>query len=82
MICCFLPLLDGTDYTGVSQSVTFQPGEVEKFISVKIVDDDVSENSESFTVTLTTDDNTINIPIRTSSAGVTIEDQDRKCVSS
>ena len=80
LFIAFLPLLDGADYTGVSQSVTFQPGEVEKFISVKIVDDDMPEGVETFSVTLTTDDTNVNIPIKTSSAEVTIVDHDRKWV--
>ena len=74
----FLPLLDGADYTGVSQSVIFQPGEVEKFISVKIVVDDIQEGVEMFNATLTTDDSNVEIPISTSSANVVIEDQDSK----
>ena len=52
------------------------PGEVEKYISVKIVDDDIQEGVEMFNATLTTDDSNVDIPISTASATVIINDRD------
>ena len=58
--------------------MVFQPGEVEQFISVKIVDDVIQEGVEMFTATLTTDDTNVEIPTRSASANVVIKDQDSK----
>ena len=52
------------------------PGEVEKYISVKIVDDNIQEGVEMFNATLTTDDSNVDIPISTASATVIINDRD------
>ena len=42
----------GTDYTAASGTVTFAPGDTAKTISVPIVDDDVEDGGETFSVTL------------------------------
>ena len=42
----------GSDYTAASGSLTFQPGETRKAITVRILDDDEEEGSELFTVRL------------------------------
>ena len=38
----------GTDYTAVSGTVTFAPGETQKSVTVPIIDDDVSDSGETF----------------------------------
>ena len=43
---------DGSDYTATSGSVTFQPGETVKWVSVAVQDDPINEPTESFTVSL------------------------------
>ena len=52
------------------------PGEVERYIPVKILNDDIQEGIEMFTATLTTDDMNVDIPISTASATVIINDRD------
>jgi hypothetical protein len=42
----------GSDYTATSGTVTFQPGETVKWVSVPVLDDRTSEPTESFTVSL------------------------------
>jgi hypothetical protein len=42
----------GEDYTSTSGTVTFQPGETVKVVSIPVLDDRRSEPSEAFTVTL------------------------------
>ena len=42
----------GADYTAASGTVTFAPGDTAKTIAVPIVDDDVEDGGETFTVTL------------------------------
>ena len=43
---------EGADYTATSGIVTFAPGDTAKTISVPIVDDDVEDGGETFSVTL------------------------------
>ena len=43
---------EGADYTATSGTVTFAPGDTAKTISVPIVDDDVEDTGETFSVTL------------------------------
>ena len=43
---------EGADYTATSGTVTFAPGDTAKTISVPIVDDDVEDGGETFSVTL------------------------------
>ncbi|MFN8524594.1 MAG: Calx-beta domain-containing protein [Chloroflexota bacterium] len=42
----------GSDYTAVSQTVTFNPGETSKPFVVAILGDTIDEPNETFTVTL------------------------------
>ena len=42
----------GEDYTTTNGSVTFDPGDTEKSVSVPITDDDTNENDEDLTLTL------------------------------
>lgn len=56
----FFPTGD-RDYTGSTVTVTFQPGEVQEYVNVTILDDDVLEGVEIFTATLTTDDSNVDI---------------------
>lgn len=42
----------GSDYTAVSGSVSFAAGEASKNITVNVIDDDLNEESENFTVSL------------------------------
>ena len=43
---------EGADYTATSGIVTFAPGDTAKMIAVPIVDDDVEDGGETFSVTL------------------------------
>ena len=42
----------GEDYTAVSGTLTFAPGETSKTVSVPIIDDSISDSGETFTLTL------------------------------
>ena len=43
---------DGVDYVTTAGSLRFEPGEIHKTISIRIVDDDLNEGDETFTVIL------------------------------
>lgn len=44
--------LDGSDYLGLSQDITMQPGETTKTVQVKIYGDTVDETDETFSIVL------------------------------
>ncbi|MBI5484854.1 MAG: right-handed parallel beta-helix repeat-containing protein [Deltaproteobacteria bacterium] len=68
----------GSDYVAASGSITFLPGETEKFISVQILGDTVAESAtEMMYVKLS---NPVGAPLATSSATVVIEDDDRTTI--
>ena len=48
--------LAGSDYAAASGTVTFQPGETEKTVTVDVLDDAVDEGEETMTVTLSEPD--------------------------
>jgi hypothetical protein len=67
----------GSDYTAMSGTLTFAPGELSKNISVPITNDTLFENAnETFTVTLSNP--TSPAILTTSSTTVTINDNDSK----
>jgi Calx-beta domain/RTX calcium-binding nonapeptide repeat (4 copies) len=47
----------GEDYTATSGTITFQPGETSKIINVPLLDNNLSEGDESFTLKITSFDN-------------------------
>ncbi|MDV2998654.1 MAG: hypothetical protein N5P05_000260 [Chroococcopsis gigantea SAG 12.99] len=49
--------LAGQDYTPISGTLTFLPGEISKTINVSIIDDNLSERDEFFTVKLSNPEN-------------------------
>ena len=71
----------GSDYTSVSGTLTFSPGDTTKNVTVTIADDDVDESDETFNLTLT-DAVNASTPIPTGTftirdddtAGVTVSD--------
>ncbi|MDE0679274.1 MAG: hypothetical protein OXI11_03520, partial [Gammaproteobacteria bacterium] len=64
----------GSDYTSVSGTLTFSPGDEEKTISVPVTDDSIDEPGETFTVSLSNPSNAaLGSP---SSSTVTIQDND------
>ena len=65
----------GSDYEAVSGSLMFAPGETEKTISVRVIDDAEIESEESFTVRLSGESN---VSLAGASALVTIEDDDKE----
>ena len=67
--------VSGSDYEAVSGSLTFAPGETEKTISVRVIDDMEVESEESFTVKLSGESN---VSLADGSALVTIEDDDKE----
>ncbi|XP_028399458.1 uncharacterized protein LOC114522881 [Dendronephthya gigantea] len=50
-----------SDFTAVDSTVTFQPSESKKLVSVFITNDDLIENDETFLLRLSTDDNQVKI---------------------
>ena len=67
--------VSGSDYEAVSGSLTFVPGETEKTISVRVIDDMEVESEENFTVKLSGESN---VSLVDASALVTIEDDDKE----
>ena len=65
--------LAGSDYTSASNSLSFAAGEQTKTISVAILDDSGVEASESFSLTLS---NPVNVTLGTTTASVSITDND------
>ncbi len=63
----------GKDYTAASGTLTFAPGTTSQTISVTIADDDIDEENEAFTVTLS---DAVNATLATTSANGTIGDDD------
>jgi len=47
----------GSDYVGASGTVTFQPGETSKTVTIVVLGDSLAENSETFTVVLSSPTN-------------------------
>ena len=66
----------GQDYTAASnQTVTFQPGETQKKISIPLVADDIKEADESFLVRI---ENPVNVILVKGSAAITLTNDDTK----
>jgi acetyl esterase/lipase len=70
--------LSGDDFTATAGTLTFAPGETQKTISVPLVNDSVSEPSETFTVTLSAS----GAVITSGTANIRIEDDDVQAVFS
>lgn len=49
--------VDGTDYTATSQTITLTPGTLNHTLSIPVLDDDDTEESETFNVTLSNPSN-------------------------
>ena len=64
------------DYTSVSVDVTFSSGSTSRTVTVMAENDTVIENDETFTFSLTSDDNAVDVTLQ--SANVTITDQTSK----
>ena len=64
------------DYTSVSVDVTFSSGSISHTVTVMAEDDIVIENDETFTLSLTSDDDAVDVTPQ--SATVTITDQTSK----
>ncbi len=69
----------GQDYTSTNGTITFEPGEVDKSITVLITDDQLLENSETFTVNLSNP--SANASLVSATATVTISDDDSQASS-
>ena len=63
----------GADYTATSGTLIFEVGEIHKRISVPVIDDDVEDNGETFTLTLS---NPINAFLGDATATGTIYNHD------
>ena len=46
------PNIDGTDFIGVDKALTFQPRQSVHIVSIRIIDDDITEDNEQFAVSL------------------------------
>ena len=68
----------GTDYAAGSGTLAFAPGETEQTIAVRILDDEVSESEETFSVTLS---DPVAATLATDAATATILDDDEPEVS-
>lgn len=66
----------GSDYGAVSGTLTFNPGELSKLITVPIVGDTIDEIDETFGITLS---GAVNATLGTAQANVTIVDNDFPC---
>ena len=65
----------GSDYTAASGTLTFSPGDTTKTVSVPVAADDIDEDDETFTLTLTNPVNA-SIPNTLESGSATIRDDD------
>ena len=72
----YLITTDGEDFLGSATNVTFSPGDVQKHISIQIVNDAVFEDLEDFFGTLTPVDT--RVTIFEPDADVHINDDDGK----
>ncbi|MGI9325667.1 MAG: Calx-beta domain-containing protein [Pseudomonadales bacterium] len=68
----------GADFNAASGTLTFAPGQISKVVSVGLIDDSISESSESFRVTLS---NPVNLTIADGTASVQITDDDEASAS-
>ena len=79
MIITVLPTAAPDDYSALQNLLTFTPGvNVSCTTVVPIIDDAVLENSENFSVMLSTTD--LDVSLEPSSASVTIVDNDSKII--
>ncbi len=71
------------DYSSVTRTLTFPSADSEFFVDVPITNDNLFENTESFTAKIdqSTPDSDVSIPDATSVATVMILNDDRKCHS-
>lgn len=72
--------INGVDYQGQSGSLTFNPGgPISFFVSAQIIEDDIAEGNETFSLSLTKDpqDNSFALPPATATSTVIIVDNDR-----
>ena len=65
----------GADYSDVTVELTFDENTTEACVDISIIDDDIVEDTEDFSVTLATDDSAV--MLEPDSAIVNILDQDR-----
>ena len=65
--------IDGLDYQGVSETVTFEPGQTRKIVEVPLLGDTLDENDEVISADIL---NPVNTTITSSSANLIIEDSD------
>ena len=72
---CIPPHID-MDFTIVSTTVEFGPGEARETVIVPITDDAVPEEAETFTATLMS--NTANVVVGVSEATITILENDQR----
>lgn len=63
-----------SDFTFNAQTINFADGEMEKTVSVTIIDDDVDESDESFTISLSSDDTDVIGDIDTITINITDND--------
>lgn len=66
----------GSDFTSVTQSLTFAAGETSKTVSISTTEDTTVENNESFSITLTEGSNTVPAVMTDANATVIITDDD------
>ena len=69
----------GLDYNAVAGTLTFAPGETEKIVAVRLLDDGVAEGDEHFLFTLSYPTTDGSYPVRLghqSTASMTIDDED------
>lgn len=71
---CVTSFVDGNDYTGTTQTVTFQPGQTLAIVQVMLTDDNVYEGTQDFFGELTTTDSSVSIFEPDATAEITDED--------
>lgn len=57
-----LPLLGGSDYEAVSRTLTFRPDSRTVSVTVPLIDDDLNEGQEEFTLQLVLTDERLGMP--------------------
>ena len=76
IILHILCLAAPSDYTDITRTLTFRPGNIREVVSIPITEDIVSENTENFFASLTLETQNVNVELSPQETEITITDND------